>query len=346
MKRLLILIPIFILNIISLLYLSNTIYLKRQLLYISLSYIIFLIFYKINFKYIKKFIKPCYYLSLFLLLLVLIIGKETNGSKAWLHIYKFSLQPSEITKLVLTILFAIQISSNKTKTTFLYIIPPIILTYLEPDTGAIIIYLIILLSALKYTKKNKKITIGIMCFLSMFIIFNLSIYKFNQPLLIKIYGNKLFYRIDRLISFKNKDNIQNINSLTSIGANKLLYIPENHNDFIFAAIISKYNIIVTLITYLSLLSILIYYILNYNKKRTISNIINFITLNILLFSIFYNILMNISLVPIIGIPIPFLSYGGSYLITLYTLIGISLNESKDYIHNHHNNYHKNNNLDS
>ena len=45
----------------------------------------------------------------------------------------------------------------------------------------------------------------------------------------------------------------------------------------------------------------------------------------LLFQIFYNILMNLSLLPIIGIPLPFLSYGGSYLITLYALIGISIN---------------------
>ncbi len=329
MKKLLLLIPIFILNIISLFYLSNTIYFKRQLIYILLSYILLIISYKINYKRIIKLLKPIYIFNILLLLLVLIIGKEINGSKAWIHIFNISIQPTEITKLTLLILFTYLVTTYRTIHLFSLVLLPIILTYLEPDTGAIIIYIIILLSVLKYTKKNKYITITIITILALIITLNLTIYHYNPDLIIKIYGNKLFYRIDRLISFKNKNNIQNINSLISIGSNKLLYIPENHNDFIFAAIISKYTIIITITLILSITSIIIYYISEINKKRTIDNIFNYTVLNILLFSFFYNILMNLSLLPIIGIPLPFVSYGGSYLITLYIMIGLSINPSKN-----------------
>lgn len=321
-----ILIPIIILNIISLFYLHNTSYFKKHLLYLFLSYLILFITSKIKIKYVFKYIKYLYILSLFLLVLVLIVGREINGSKAWLHILGISIQPSEITKLILTIYLSYLTYKNKNIILMIIItIIPSILTFLEPDTGAIIFYLIILISILKYSKIPKKQLITGISIILIFITINISIYFLNKDLLINIYGTKLFYRIDRIISFKDQNNIQTINSLISIGSHNLIYIPENHNDFIFASIISKYNPLVFIIILISYSLIIIYYIKSITKKKNISNIFNFIILNMLLFQIFYNILMNLSLLPIIGIPLPFLSYGGSYLISLYTLIGLSIN---------------------
>jgi rod shape determining protein RodA len=204
---------------------------------------------------------------------------------------------------------------------------PSILTLLEPDTGAIIIYLIIFLSIIKKTNIKPKTLIKLTTITLLFIITNITLYITDKEIILNIYGPKILYRIDRLISFKNQNNIQTINSLISIGSHKLIYIPENHNDFIFAAIISKYFYLFPIIL-LSFIYILKYYLKNIEFKKNISNIINFIILNMLLFQIFYNILMNLSLVPIIGIPLPFISYGGSYLVTLYILIGLSININK------------------
>lgn len=328
-NKYLIIIPILILNIISLFYLHTTPYFKRHLLYLFLSYLILFIFSKIKLKYIVKLLPYLYIISIFLLGLVLIVGREIKGAKAWLHIYGLSIQPSEITKLVLTIYLSYLTYKKKN---FFYLtlitIIPSVLTFLEPDTGAIIFYFIILLSVLKYTPKNKKwFRIGAFL-LSIFIILNISIYFINKDLLINIYGTNLFYRIDRLISFKEGDNIQTVNSLISIGSHELLYIPESHNDFIFAAIISKYSPCIFALIILSYILIFFYFLKNTTKKKNMSNIFNFIILNMLLFQVFYNILMNLSLLPIIGIPLPFLSYGGSYLLTLYALIGLSVNLSK------------------
>lgn len=323
-----ILIPIIILNIIGIIYLSNTSYINKHIIYLFISYICLLISSKINFKFILKFISPLYLISLILLGLVLLIGKEINGAKAWLHILGISIQPSEIMKLSLSIYIPYLIIQNKSLI-FIFIITliPAILTFLEPDTGAIIFYIIILLSSLKYNKINKKVIKLSLVLIIIFILSNIIIYITNKDLLINIYGTKIFYRIDRLISFKEQNNIQTTNSLISIGSHNLIYIPENHNDFIFAAVISKYFYLFPIIL-LSFIYILKYYLKNIEFKKNISNIINFIILNMLLFQIFYNILMNLSLVPIIGIPLPFISYGGSYLVTLYILIGLSININK------------------
>lgn len=325
-NKYIILIPMLILNIISLIYLKNTNYFTKQLIWIIISYLILFICTKIKYRKFLKYIKYLYLSCLILLGFVLIFGREINGAKAWLHIFGFSIQPSEITKVIL--ISYLSYLTYKKKNFFLLLlitIIPSILTFLEPDTGAIIIYFIILLSCLKFFKIKKKYLIISSIILILLLTSHIYLYITNKDLLIKIYGTKLFYRIDRLISFQNQDNIQTVHSLISIGAHQLLYIPENHNDFIFAAIISKYNIFITILTYLSLLSIIIYYIHNITQKKNISNIFNFIILNMLTFQIFYNILMNLSLLPIIGIPLPFLSYGGSYLICLYILIGLSIN---------------------
>ena len=330
MKKLLnnkynILIPILILNIISIVYLSNTPYITKHIIYLSLSYISLIVISKLNIHFIFKYTPLLYITSIILLTLVLFIGREINGAKAWIYIAGISIQPSELTKLTLTLYLSYLTIKNK-PTLYLIILTliPSILTFLEPDTGAIIFFIIILLSSLKFKNLNKKVIILFISIISIFLILNISLYFTNKDILINIYGTKLFYRIDRLISFKEQNNIQSINSLISIGSKKLLYIPENHNDFIFAAIISKYHITFPIII-ISFLSIIIYYIKHTSNKKNTSNIINFIILNMLIFQIFYNILMNLSLVPIIGIPLPFISYGGSYLITLYTLIGISIN---------------------
>lgn len=331
MKRILknkyiILIPIFILNIVSLIYLYQTSYFYKHLLYLGLSYLLLIIVSKINYKFILKYIRVLYIFSIVLLILVLLFGREINGAKAWLHIFGLSIQPSEITKLVLILYLSyLTIKNKNVLSLFLVTCIPSILTFLEPDTGAILFYIIIFLSTLKFTKVNKKIAITSLLLIIVFISTNLFIYFLNKDLLINIYGTKLFYRIDRLIAFKEQNNIQNINSLISIGSHHLLYIPENHNDFIFASIISKYNVLSLLTIIGCFLSIFIYYLKNTTNQKNISNIINFMILNMLIFQVFYNMLMNLSLLPIIGIPLPFLSYGGSYLITLYILIGLSIN---------------------
>lgn len=325
-SKYLIILPILILNIISLIYLHNTTYFTKHLIYLIISFFSLLITSKINFNFIKKYIKFIYIISITLLLIVLIFGKEINGSKAWLKLFGFSFQPSELAKLALILYTTITIqNNNKIIKPFILFVIPSILTFLEPDTGAIIIYFIIFISTLKFIKINKKLLLIIFTSVFLIILIHICIYFTNQNILIKLYGPKLFYRIDRLISFQNQNNIQNINSLISIGSGKLLYIPENHNDFIFASIISKYSPLSFILIISCYITIFKYYIRCITHKKNISNTINFIILNMLLFQVFYNILMNLSLVPIIGIPLPFLSYGGSYLITLYTLIGISIN---------------------
>ena len=144
-NKYIILIPMLFLNIISIIYLHNTPYFFKHIIYLIISYISLIVFSKINYKFIIKSLPILYLISIILLTVVLIVGKEINGSKAWLHIFGISIQPSEITKLVLTIYLSYLTIKKKNILLILIVtIIPSILTFLEPDTGAIIIYIIIL----------------------------------------------------------------------------------------------------------------------------------------------------------------------------------------------------------
>lgn len=348
--------PLLILNVISLLNLINAKLINqsyefaffKQLLWIIIGYIIIIIFkkYKIN-NYLFKYSNFLYTFSIFLLILVLIFGNDINGAKCWLNIFGFSFQPSELVKITLTIsLINIYKKSKLTtiKEEFFLIIKyifitllPSVLVFLEPDTGAIINYFIIFLIILFLSKLNKwwYIIFTIIIF-SLTFLFFIS-YIFFQDTLITILGTTIFYRMDRIINFTTGTSYQLENALITIGAasffgiglNKiLLYIPEAPTDFIFAFSIGNYGILSALIILICYLTIDVFLIIKAHKiKSFYYKIFIYSYLGIFTFHQIYNICMNIGLLPIMGIPLPFLSYGGTSTLINFLFISIILNFS-------------------
>ena len=106
------------------------------------------------------------------------------------------------------------------------------------------------------------------------------------------------------------------NALISLASGKLLYFPEANNDFFFAYLLSKssINFLFILSSYFLILLILIFY------KQPLSNLL----FCILAFQIIENMGMNLNLLPVIGIPLPFLSYGGSHTISTFLMLGLAL----------------------
>lgn len=350
-------IPLLILNIISLFNMFNAKLISevynnafyKQLLWFILGYLIIYIINKIKLKRIFKHSKYLYFLSIFFLILVLFLGEDINGAKCWLNIFGFSFQPSEIVKITLP-LYLINISLNikfsNLKDEFILItkllvitIIPSILVFLEPDTGAIINYLIILLVVLFSLKLNKlwyvsffTLCIGI---ISLFFI----MFFFFQDTLINLIGTSFFYRMDRLINFANGNSYQLENALITIGASSffgvglnkiLLYIPEAPTDFFFAFTSGNYGIFSLILILLSYFIIDIFlFWKTKNLKNNSFKLFSYSYLGVFIFHQIYNICMNLGLLPIMGIPLPFLSYGGTSTLINFIFIGIILNFFKE-----------------
>ena len=313
-------IPITILLTISIIYLPNP-YRYRQLIFFLIGFLLCYLISKLKIKYIKKLVIPLYILQLILLIYVLIKQEFINGSRGWINLKFFSIQPSEITKISL-ILISIYLIKKKRKSKLLFLIiylVPTILTFLEPDTGAVIIYGIIFLTFLPYFFSKKEI-LKYSLFMGTLIISFIILYIYKQEIFIKLLGTSMFYRIDRLTSFINSNNIQINNALISIGANKLLYFPEAYNDFFFSYVIGQNSILFIPL----ILSYFIIIINLYHSKNIISKTLAYI----LLFQVASNIGMNLNLTPVIGLPLPFFSYGGSHLITNFILLSLSYRKIK------------------
>ena len=345
---LLLFIPLLIIMIISFMDMQNAkllsdLYEKnllKQLIWYIVGFGTILIIKKINIQTILKYSKYFYWLSIILLVLVLFFGKETNGARAWFNFGIFSFQPSELTKLTLILYLSDIASRNKPdfrlilKVSILTIIPSI-LVFLEPDTGAIIFYFLSAITILYFAQLKKYwflILLGIIILLGgTFII----LYIYNRDLLIKLIGTSFFYRIERLITFQTESSYQLENALIVMGSasffgtglNKIsLYIPEAPTDFIFAFTIGNFGIFTGFLILLCYLLIDIFLINQYLKQRNKKIklvLISFIS--IFFFQQIINIGMNLGLLPIIGIPLPFLSYGGTTIIIYFLFLGIILN---------------------
>ena len=358
-----ILIPLIIFGIISVItiYCSRALlpsdlqnlYLK-QILWYTLGFIIAYVMMLFGNKFLYNNAYIFYLVGVFLLILVLFIGKPINNARCWFIIpYIGSFQPSEFMKIFLIITLSRMIGDFNTERKrndigeeFRFLIKvlivvgiPSILTFIEPDTGAVLIYFIItivMLFTAGFRNRWFISTIGIIVLLGGAF---LAVYFLDGDLFIKIFGTSFFYRMDRILNWSNSSGLQLTNSITAIGSagplghgfnHTPIYFPEMQTDFIFAVFASNFGFIGVLI----LISLLIYFDLNIISlsSKTTNSYDKFTVggvIAVLLFQQIQNISMTIGLLPIMGITLPFISYGGSSLLSYMILIGMLFNISNE-----------------
>lgn len=350
--NLLLFLPLFILMIFSFFCMVQAqsikeiyaMHLQKQILWYIVGFFLLIILQKVKIKLLFHYSFIIYIIGIFLLILVLLCAREINGARAWFDFKFFHFQPSEFVKISL-LLYLIHLSDlfhnqKLSEIQFLFstivaTLIPSILVFLEPDTGAIIIYLLLLLSVLLLSPIRKIWFILAFSLLGIFVATFFYLYFCHQDFLINLIGTSFFYRMDRLINFQTGSGMQLNNALTTIGntsffghgiQKELLYVPEFPTDFVFTLVLSVFGFaggILVLLCYL----ILDFFFINkifsmhhYSYKLFIHGF-----LFIFVYQQMQNILMNLGLFPIMGIPLPFLSYGGSNMIVYFIFLGIILN---------------------
>lgn len=355
-KILLLLITFFIISLITIYSVSqtNNQTLSKQIIWYLIGFFIIFISSKLNCKKILCISPMLFIFFNILLLMLLFFGNEVNGSRCWFVLPGIgSFQPSEFTKLIL-ILINVKIfelfnkrnpkRSFKNDLTIFFIIMsitliPSILTFLEPDTGMVIIYFLISFIML-YTFGIRKVIFLILLVLGIICVISFLYYYFNyEDQFINVFGTSFFYRIDRLLDWSNENGMQLTNAITAIKAagwfgygigNMPIYIPEAHTDFIFSIYSSSFGFIGTLI--LLSLTFLFDFLLFKLARKTKDKSYRFLIIGFLamiLYQQIQNIGMNLGLLPITGITLPFISYGGSSLISYMLGIAIILNYDND-----------------
>ena len=321
----------------------------KQIIFYVIGFIV-LIFAYYNKKRITKYSFLLYLFFNALLLILLFMGVSINGSRCWLIVGPISFQPSEFMKIILIIIIARVLSKHRSKKNlkkefkmlliiFTLVLVPSVLTFLEPDTGVVLIYFIIFISMILYRGINKKwylIFLAIIGVISIGIIF-LIFYK--KELLINFLDNNIFYRLDRLLNWQKQSGYQLENSIITIGSAGLfgfginripLYFPEASTDFIFTSFSSIFGFFGNVILFIAI----IYFDINILRilKKKIKKSDEYIIIGLfsmIIYQQIQNIGMTIGLLPITGITLPFISYGGSSLLSYMFIIGLILRIYRD-----------------
>lgn len=304
-------------------------------IYVFVAFIAFYVFYGIGFEVLKYFSIHLYIVSIILLILTLIIGRITRGAIRWIPIGGISLQPSEIVRPFLMLYFANLISkySGKYKNLLLYIpilLIPVVLIAIQPSLGvSIVTFIGLFVILLVKLFSGKKIVIML---LSMLVVIP-SVWFILKP-----------YQKERIISFVNyQQDVQGsgyntIQSIISIGSGGLLgrgfrkgfqtqlkYLPEKHTDFVFASVSEEMGFVGSIIILILLFTIYLR-VISYldSSQDEVYRLFVLGTITVFLVETLINIGMNLGLLPITGLPLPFVSAGGSSLLSSMIFVSILL----------------------
>ncbi len=318
-------------------------FMKSQLLFFLIGSVIMVVVSKIDYHLYYKYANKIFIAIFILLILVLIpgIGTVRNGSRSWFGIGGLGVQPSEFMKLSLIIFISkYMVKNNRNlrsiKKGVLPILGLVLLVFgiimLEPDFGTGMIIMMIAMGLFFVGNVNMKFfaALGILG------VIGITVLIIIAP-----------YRLERILSFINPwsdplgSGFQIIQSLYAIGPGgifgyglgnsrqKHFYLPEPQTDFIFSIISEEFGflgciIVVTLFLFIIITGLKI-------AKKCSDMFGKFLSFGItfwIAFQAILNLMVVVGLIPVTGVTLPFLSYGGSSLLILMTSVGVLLNVSR------------------
>jgi rod shape determining protein RodA len=330
------LVPVFILIAISLLTLFsiNVSFVKSQFMVLLVSLSAFFIFSNANLKIFKIYSIPMYFAAIVLLVLVFMIGIESRGSLRWIEIFGFRLQFSEILKPFLAIGLAAYISELKAYNfrsllnIFILLSPVALLIFLQPDLGDALIYCLVVICLSLYLGFSFKY-------------FGAILLPFL--LIAPVFWNLLHdYQRQRVLTYLDpgKDPLGTsynvIQSVIAVGSGTIFgkgiglgtqsglrFLPERHTDFIFATISEQLGFVGSVLVLICFSWLLYRIYKNFkNSDDRFTRIFAAIVFFAFLIQIFINVGMNIGILPIVGVTLPFVSYGGSSLLSNFIFLGL------------------------
>ncbi|HEX7367117.1 MAG TPA: rod shape-determining protein RodA [Pelobium sp.] len=359
----------------------------KQLIFIVVALVTGIVILLLDSKFMFAFSPVFYGITVFLLIMVLVVGRNVGGNQAWIPIGSFRLQPSEFAKWATSLLLARHLSVSTAKLTEMRtLLPtlailgvPVLLIILQPDAGSALVFtslifvlyreglsplflvagfmmialfvltllfskiyvilgLVFLLAILIYN--GRKYRSLITTFLAGFVLCVLFVFSVDF-----VYNNILKphqkVRIDLILGIVKdpRGAGYNVNqSKIAIGSGGLLgkgylqgtqtkfnFVPEQSTDFIFCTVGEEWGFVgsfVVIALYLFLLMRIIH--LAERQRSPFSRIYGYAVACIIFCHFFVNIAMTIGLMPVIGIPLPFVSYGGSSLLSFTILLFILL----------------------
>lgn len=325
---------------------ASNMFFNRQIIWIVIAFIVMIIISKLDLSSIKKtkYVICIYIVSLLGLLSTLIFGKYISGSRGWLDFGSFSVQPADFAKIALIILLAKYFAKRHTEigdirhiiVSLSYILLFVFIILLQPDLGSAMVILSVWFGVVFFSGISKK---HLLAFVSIGICLSFFAWSF-------VFKD---YQKNRILNFLDptRDRANSgynvFQSQIAVGSGMIFgkgftegtqstynYLPENETDFIFASFAEEWGFVGSMI-FFSIFSIFVFRLM-YLSYYARDNFTSFIIMGFVFWIMTHfvvNVGMNIGLLPVTGIPLPFISYGGSHLLSEAIMMGIILSFTKN-----------------
>lgn len=314
-------------------------YVERQGIFTLVNILIIIVILQFDYRTLGQMAMPLYAINLVLLLAVMFVGQSALGAQRWIQIGPINLQPSEFSKLIMIISLAKLLETRIDRINTLkdlvpigiYVVIPFVLVMKQPDLGTSLVFIAITLGMVFVAGIHMRLlglltAVGVAALPLFWLVL-----KDYQKMRLTVF---LDPNIDPLGS-----GYHIIQSIIAIGSGKLLgkgifhgtqsqlnFLPENHTDFIFAVIGEEFGFVGTVIILCIYLALLYRGIKIAGEARDhFGTLLAAGIVSMLAFHLLVNVGMTAGIMPVTGIPLPFMSYGVSALTTNMISIGILLN---------------------
>ena len=294
----------------------------------------------IDYHHLDRLAYPFYGAALFLLFLVLLVGSVGGGSQRWLNLGFFILQPSEPAKLAIVLALAKYLQYDEPASgyrlrdlwaPFLFIAPLILLTLVQPDLGTAIVLSLIFVSIMLMGGLRLR---SFLCLAATGLALMPIAWHFLKS-----------YQQKRILIFLDPDldplgaGYHVIQSKIAVGSGRLLgkgylkgtqnqldFLPAQHTDFVFSVLAEEWGLLGCLILLALYFTLIIFSLrLVARAKDRFGSLLVFGVVAIFFWQVIINVAMVTGLMPVVGIPLPLLSYGGSSMVSMMVAIGLMMN---------------------
>ena len=311
----------------------------KQAIWIGVGTLAFLVASKIDYHKLARWSYLLYGFALLLLVVVLLSGKSSRGAQRWIALGPLAFQPSEFVKIPILLVLAVYYSTQTRRGWWYRVIVPALialpgffLILKQPDLGSSLSFLSIYITLL-FAVGIKSKTLGVV------VLSALMLFPFAWS---ELWGSLHDYQKERILSFVNPDydpagkGYQGLQSRIAVGSGAIVgkgfhggtqtqfkFLPEGHTDFIFAVLAEEWGFLGGVLALSLFLALLLLGLeIAAKAKDTLGALLAIGLVGMLTFNMVVNVGMTIGLVPIVGIPLPLLSYGGSA--TVMTMAGLGL----------------------
>lgn len=323
---------------------------SRQILGLFMGVVIMLFLTFIDYSFILKFYWVIYFLNIALLVLVMIIGDESNNAQRWIEIGGIRFQPSELAKILLILFYSQFIMLRRTKLNnlktlgyaIMLAIPPLILVYKQPDLSTTIMIFAIFCILIFVGGLSIKIIGGVLAVVIPVIVILLLLVVQPDQNIIKDYQQNRILAWLQPDKYSNTEGYQQQNSIVAIGSGQLEgkgyknnevgsvkngnFISEPQTDFIFAIVGEELGFVGCMMIIFLTICISFELLRMGRRAKDLSGtlICAGVAANVSIQS-FFNISVATGVLPNTGLPLPFVSYGLTSLVSLYIGLGVALN---------------------